>query len=213
MAPSPHELFQYSSHSGTWQQICRVRQWETQATVYPWLSCAISNKQCFGKIFSCCMIWPLNNSAPYPLSTMKVKHFPTWKENGREISTLLLTVFLYESLFSLINGLDSLCVLIHIIHTFLTWKKYAFILSFADLLWAGPFQYFKIKTMTSYTGIIHQVLGMLYHTIQIIEKTLPLQSKIKTFSKGKFCTAATNSLLYQLRETSRKFYFGSAFCP
>lgn len=55
-------------------------------------------------------------------------------------------------LFSLINGLDSLCVLKHINPTlFSPEKKYAFILLFADLLWAGSFQCFRIKTISSYT--------------------------------------------------------------
>lgn len=113
-APSSHELFQHSSHSGTLQQSCRVRQWETQATVYPWMSRASPTSNAWVKCLAAVL---------FDLRTFQLLiPFPQWKWNvflpEKEMKDrLALCCWLRSctrSPFSLINALGPLCVLLHI---------------------------------------------------------------------------------------------------
>lgn len=112
MAPSSHKLFQYSSHN--LEQICRVRQWETQATVYPWLSHASPTSNARVKCLAAVL---------FDLRTFQLLiPFPQWKQNiflpeKKMKDRLALCCWLCSctrSPFSLINALGPLCVLLHI---------------------------------------------------------------------------------------------------
>lgn len=139
-APSSHELFQHSSHSGTLQQSCRVRQWETQATVYPWLS-PTSNAwvKCLAAVL-------------FDLRTFQLLiPFPQWKWNvflpEKEMKdTLALCCWLCSctrSPFSLINALGPLCVLLHINPTLFYPEKICFYFALCRSPLSRPFSMFQ----------------------------------------------------------------------
>lgn len=87
--------------------------------------------------------WPYNSSSPYTFSLMKAKYFPTWKENERYISTLLLAVFLYE-------------VPLLALKWILLMQNFFLLLFFNTLLFplhlsAGLFEHFKRKIAPSHS--------------------------------------------------------------